>query len=404
MAVMATAAWAQAPAKAPAVKDQGEYDLTAAVQKEADPQKKLDLLNQWEQKYPESDYKTQRTLMTMQTESALAMKAMQPNAPAGDQDAGQKAARHLIENSDKYFADDNKPAGATADQWKEAKMQIGVQAHTALATVAMAKKTPATDAAAEGELKKVLEIAPMSASTSYTLGTLILRQRKIERYPEALYLIARATTDTGPLALVPAGKKAAEDYLKKAYIGYHGSDEGLEELMKASVASPLPPADFKIRSITDIEKEKEGDAAAFAAANPDIAFWRTIKAALTAADGGAAYFEQIKGSEIPPADSAYKMFRAKVVAQNSPKELLVNVDNIVGDATLQFENPLKGTVEAGTAFKFKGVIESFVKDPYMVTFTGLAKEDTDGLPATAFVAAPAAKPAVRRPPVTKKKK
>ena len=39
-----------AAAKAPAVKDQGEYDLTVAIQKETDPQKQLDLLRQWEQK------------------------------------------------------------------------------------------------------------------------------------------------------------------------------------------------------------------------------------------------------------------------------------------------------------------------------------------------------------------
>lgn len=397
--VMVTAAWGQA--KAPAVKDQGEYDLTVALTKETDLQKKLAILNDWEQKYPETDFKSVRMLTMMQTESGLAAKAMQPNAPAGDLDAGQKASTHLIDALDKYFSDENKPAQATADQWKDAKLQIGIQAHTALATIVMTKKTPAMDAVAEAELKKVLDLSPKSASTSYTLGTLILRQRKIERFPEAFYLIARATTVDGPLALAPAGKKAAEDYLKKAYNGYHGSDDGLDLVMKATSAGPLPPSGFTVESITDINKKQEGDAAAFAAAHPDLAFWRTLRGGLTAADGDA-YFANVKGSEIPPQDGAFKMFKAKVISQPTPGSLLVNVDNLAGDATLTFENPLKGTVDAGLEFTFKGVIDSVTKDPYMLSFAGVAKEDTDGLPATAFVAEkpkPVARP---RPPAKKK--
>jgi tetratricopeptide (TPR) repeat protein len=397
--VFTVGAWAQAP-KAPAVKDQGEYDLTQAITKEADPQKKLDLLNQWEQKYPESDFKGQRAIMMMQTEGQIAGKGAQPGASAGDLDTSQKAAQHLIDNLDKYMADDNKPAAATADQWKDAKQQVAVQAHTALATIDMSRKTPAADGSAETEFKKILELTPNNASASYTLGTLILRLKKVERYPEALYYIARAIDDSGPLALTPAGKKAAEDYLKRAYNGYHGSNDGLDDVMKAAMASAIPPSGFTIESITDIQKKQEGDAAAFATAHPDLALWRTIKAALTAADGDA-YFTQVKGSEIPPqeGDVKFKMFTGKVVAQNSPKELLVNVDSPVGDATLQFEAALKGTIEVGTEVKFKGVIDAYTKDPYMLTFTGMGKEDVDGLPAAAFAAAPARKPR----PVTKKK-
>src|SRR3954465_12973747 len=96
----------------------------------------------------------------------------------------------------------------------------------------------------------------------------------------------------------------------------------------------------------------------------------------------------IKGSEAPPQDGAFKMFPAKVVAQPSPKELLVNVDNLAGDATLQFETPLKGTIDPGTAIKFKGVFESVIKDPYMLTFSGLGKDDVEGILAAAFAGAP----------------
>jgi len=124
--ILAASAWAQAPAaapagKAPAVKDQGEYDLTQSIQKEADPQKKLDLINQWEQKYPDSDFKGPRLLTRMQTESAVAVKGAQPNAAAGDVDAAQKGAQSLADNLEKYFADENKPAAfhRMAEFWFE---------------------------------------------------------------------------------------------------------------------------------------------------------------------------------------------------------------------------------------------------------------------------------------------
>ena len=397
--VLSASAWAQAPAAAPAVKDQGEYDLTQAIQKENDLVKKLDLLSQWEQKYPDSAFKGTRMLMKLQTESAIAPKAMAPNAPAADLANGQKAAQDLVDSLDTYFADANKPAQATAQQWQDTKQQVAFTAHMVLATVAMAKKDAAGDTTAEAEYKKALEINPGSAQTSFQLGMLILRERNIARMSDALYDIARAAGDTGPLALPPQGKQAVDNYLKKAYEGYHGDDSGLEDLKKNALAASLPPAGFHIESVTEIQAKQEGDAAAFAAANPDIALWRTIRDALKA-DGGDKYFADIKGALIPPEGKPeLTMFRAKVISQPSPKELLVNVDSIAGDATLQFDAPLNGMVDPGTAFKFKGEPDSFVKEPYMLTFTGMAKEDVDGLPDSLFKAAPAK----RRAPVTKKK-
>jgi len=391
-------ALAQAPApKAPAVKDQGEYDLIQAVQKEKDPQKQMGLLKEWEQKYPDSDFKGPRAIQVAQTEGQIAAKGQQTGATPADMDAAQKAAQDLVDNLDKYLSPENKPATATDDVWKQARQQLELQGYTVLGTIAMSKKTPDGDAAAEKHFRKLLELSPGYASIAYTLGTLILRERKVERIPEALFYIARAIQITGPQALTADGKKAAETYLKKAYAGYHGDEGGLEDVKKVALTATFMPPDFKIESVTDIAKKQEGDAAAFAAANPDIALWRTIRSALTAADGDA-YFAMIKDSAVPPEGGGFTMFRAKVVSQPSPKELLVNVDNLAGDATLKFENPLKGTVDPGTPFKFKGVIDSYQKDPYTLTFTA-DKEDVDGLPASLFAAAP---PARKRTPAKKK--
>jgi hypothetical protein len=390
VSVFPTGARAQAPAaKAPAVKDQGEYDIAQAAGKETDPQKKLDLLRQWEQKYPDSDFKGTRSVQIAQAESQIAGKAQQPGATPADLDAAQKAAQDLVDNLDKYLSPENKPAGATDAQWSQAKQQITLQAHSVLAAVAVAKKD---DAKAEAEYRKLLALDPNSASTAYSLGTLIYRQKKLERIPEALFWIARSVEMTGPEALTAQGKAAADKFLKQAYAGYHGDESGLDDVKKVALSATAMPADFKIESQLDIQKKQEGDAAAFATAHPDLALWRTIRDALTA-DGGDAYFGQVKDSQIPPQDGAFKMFPAKVVSQ-SGKELVVSVDNAAGDATLRFENPLKGTVDPGTAFMFKGVVDSFTKVPYMLTLTA-DKDDIEGLPATLFAGAP---PARKRAP------
>jgi hypothetical protein len=395
--VLSAGAWAQAPA-APQWKDQGEFDLAQSINKETDPQKKLDLVGQWEQKYPDSALKGQRMLMKMQIESGIAPKALMANAPAADLAAAQKAAQDLVDNLDNYFADTNKPAQLTADQWQGAKQQVALLSHTVLATVAMAKKDAADDATAEAEFKKALEVNPNSAQTSYQLGMLILREKNVARMPDALFEIARAIGDTGPLALAPQAKQQVDAYLKKAYEGYHGDATGLEDLKKAAMAGALPPAGFHIESVTEIQQKQEGDAAAFAAAHPDLALWRQIRDALKG-DGGDKYFEDLKGAQVPPEGQAgFTMFPAKVISQPSPKELLVSVDGAAGDATLQFDAPLNGMVDAGTALKFKGVVDSFTKEPYMLTFTGMAKEDIEGLPDSLFKAAPP-----KRRPAPKKK-
>jgi hypothetical protein len=343
--------FAQAPAaKAPAVKDQGEYDLIQAAQKEKDPQKQLDILKQWEQKYPDSDFKSMRSIQTAQTEGQIALKGLQPGAAPADADAALKAAQDLIDNLDKYLASENKPATATDDQWKQAHQALEQQAHTVIGMIAMAKKTPDGDATAEKEFRKLMSINPGDASATYNLGSLVLRERKVERIPEGLFYIAKAIQISGPQALPAPTKTPAETYLKKAYAGYHGDETGLDDVKKVAMSAAFMPPDFKIKSITDIQKEQEGDAAAFATAHPDIALWRQIRMALTAPDGDA-YFGMIKGSAVPP-EGAFTMFNAKVISQPSPNEILANVDNLAGDATLKFEGPLKGTVDPGTAFKF----------------------------------------------------
>lgn len=59
------------PAAAPLRRSQAEMLLAAAVQKQSDPRRKLDLLQQWQQRYPESGFSTQRLQLYLNTYSQL---------------------------------------------------------------------------------------------------------------------------------------------------------------------------------------------------------------------------------------------------------------------------------------------------------------------------------------------
>jgi hypothetical protein len=378
-----------AQAAAPQWKDQGESDAGLAAQKENDPTKKLELLKTWGSKYPDSQFKSQRDLMMAGAYQAIATGAFgKTDGPALD--AGGKAAQSIVDNLDTWFSAAAKPAQVSDDQWKQARGQFELQAHSVLGWVAMQKKD---NTGAEAEFKKVLALDPTQAQISYYLGNVEIRQSNINKYSEALYSLARAVSVTGTNALQPAAKGPAQTFLKRAYEGYHGDSSGLDDLMKlAAGGKPLPEADFHIKSIKEITAAQAQDDATFKSQHPDLWFWRNvIKKGLV--EQGDSYFASLKDVALPPESEPYKMFKAKVVSQNSPKELLVSIDELVGDATIKFDEPLKGTVDGGTEIQFKGIVESYTKEPFNVAFTiDDVKADITGLPASAFGAV-AKKPA-----------
>ena len=109
----------------------------------------------------------------------------------------------------------------------------------------------------------------------------------------ALYYFARAATYDGTGGLAPAGRQQAMNYVQRAYKGYHGSDEGFNDLLATAKAQPTPAADYHIKSAGEIAKAKQEDQQkkdeAEAASHPELVLWKNIKTQLTAADG-ATYF------------------------------------------------------------------------------------------------------------------
>jgi tetratricopeptide (TPR) repeat protein len=397
------------------VKDQGEYDIYNAVSKETDPNKQLQLLQTWKEKYPDSDFKEDRAAMVAQDYAKLgkpaeAIKASQDvlavnpknltalvtivnnaihvNPPTPESlSAGEQAANSLISNIDAL-----KPAGVKDADWDSAKSQIEQLAQTTLGWVKMQQKQ---NDAAEAAFRKVLQTNPKNGQVSYWLGTVQYAQKK---FAPSLFEFARAATYTGEGALPDSVRQGAEQFLQRAYKGYHGSDEGLDNLKKMAATAALPPDDLKIASVTDIAQGQQAAEEDFLKAHPDIKLWRVLRDALKA-DGGEAYFEKnVKDALIPPQEGDFKMFKGKLVSMENPKELILAVDDTdgpTGDATLVFEAAIKGKLEPGAEIEFAGAPQSYTKDPYNMKFV-VDRKNVTGLPAAA------ATPPARRPPVKKK--
>ena len=223
--------FAQAPQKK--VKDQGEYDIYTAVSKETDPNKQLQLLQTWKEKYPDSDFKEDRAAMVAQDYAKLgkpaeAIKAAQDvlavnpknlaalvtivnnaihvNPPTPESlSAGEQAANSLLNNLDAL-----KPEGVKDADWNTAKTQIQQLALTTLGWVKMQQKQ---NDAAEDAFKKVLQANPNNGQVSYWLGTVLYAQKK---YVPGLFEFARAAVFSGTGALPDSVRQSADQFLQRA--------------------------------------------------------------------------------------------------------------------------------------------------------------------------------------------
>ncbi len=444
-----TAQPGQPAAKKP--KDQGEYDIANEVAKDlgANPpnaQKAIADLTTWTTKYPESDYKDDRLLQFMQAYGALNQsdKVLEYSGQLVSRDVtalfpdkasvlqilfrtaasasdlmgkvtatpaqvatGEKAAKQLQAFLPTYFTAANKPPAATDEQWQQAKKQLD---DVAVATLNSAVLYPGTAAlkqkdfkGAEAAFKTAMQANPDNAMLAYNLGSAILQQKDLAKFSEGLYEMARAASlDPAKGGIADAKMRSDVDaYLKKVYTSFHGSDEGIDELKQLAVATPLPPADFKIKTATEIANEKEEK---FRAQYPELAQWLAIKGALSAPDGQQYFTSSLESAAIP----ALKGVIVESKPACYPTEILVAVPEPdqktapVAEITLKFDPAFKGKPLVGQEFKFVAVPSAFTREPFMLTLD----VDEEKLPDIKVDAcpAPAAKkgaPTTKGAPATK---
>lgn len=397
------AAAGQAPAKN--YKDRAEYDLFSKITQTTDPKARLELLNTWQDKYPQTDFAAERLQIFVATLAQLAqpdptqrqpllnkcqelLKADPKNANAlylvsywGQAVGGNNpspelqsqvdsAAHAFISGADEAFAPANMPKGITAADFEKAKkIRIGV-AHKALAWVAIAKKDNAT---AESEYKASLTTNPDQGPVSAEYARLLYDEKKI---PEALFQYARAAQFDGPGALPPATRTQLLEFFNKAYKGYKGNSDGADQLLAQAKTAALPPDGFAIASASDAAK-KEADAMNKRMdSDPAFKLWYTIKTNLVGDQSDSFFASSVKDFEIPAGAEGVKNFSGTVISidpADKPTKVVLGVeDPAKGDAALLFSQPLPAsaldTIKVGGKLEFDGVVDSFVKDPYMLTF------------------------------------
>ncbi|MGC9972992.1 MAG: hypothetical protein ABSE56_20625 [Bryobacteraceae bacterium] len=415
------AAWGQTPQpKKPEWKDRAEYDLEQSAEKEQDPKKKLDLLNQWKKDYPNTDFKMLRLDQYLATYRALQDAAnsldtaqemlredpkyinalfwtcllvvsSKDGSPAR-LDIGEKAANTLVSNLDEFFAPDKKPAAATDAAWKQARTDLAALANRTLGWVNKERKNQPE---AEKYITEDLKLNPNDAEASYWLGTII--RQKPERMSEALFQFARAAAYDGPGAMDATTRQTVLEYITKVYTSFHGQDaDGLRQLLALAKTQALPPAGFKVLSEDEVKEQKLQQKGKD---NPSLPFWvKAIKEPLTAADGVQTFESNVKNAMIPPPDQP--ALQGAVIScepARNPKTVTVGIENpSVPEVKLVFEVPLARPAEPGTIIKFRGVATAFTKHPFLLTFE-VDKKDLSGWPAPA----PAKKAATHK--ATKKK-
>jgi hypothetical protein len=213
--------WAIAPGRAfgqappqKKVKDQTEFDLYNNAVKETDPAKKLQYVNQWTEKYPDTDFKEERLQLYDQLNQpakvmefgvkllgsdpknlvALTLVAGNvqklPNATADQMMAAQSAAQTLLDNLDSL-----KPAGTADAAWQQVRPRLEELAKGTQLWIAGKPGDDAVQkkdyAAAEQAFTKAQQQYPDNAQFAYKLGSALVSQRDPNKFPLAIYEIAR---------------------------------------------------------------------------------------------------------------------------------------------------------------------------------------------------------------------
>ncbi|HJZ98012.1 MAG TPA: hypothetical protein VKE70_15990 [Candidatus Solibacter sp.] len=408
------------------VKDQAEYDLFNQTLKDANnPAQQIKDLDQWTQKYPDSDYKDDRLDYYIQAYNANKQPAKVlevgsqlmardlksvfkdpkqgpgqvlrilylmsvnilslPNASPDQIAAGEKAARALGDYANEYFTAANKPANTSDADWAKTKNDVSNLSKTVIMNLvsrpgneALAKyradKNPKNCEPAEAAFTNAMKQFPDSAALAYGLGQAQVCLYKIqpEKISAGLYEMARAVALDPTLGGTAPDPKAIEKYLNSVYTQYHGPDDaGLAELKSLAKNSPFPPAGFKIKSESEIITENEEK---LKQSNPQLAMWLNVKKSLN--DSGEAYFnEQMKEHQLPKLKGT--IVEAKPACR--AKELVVALSDATHpEVTLRMVNAegtaaaLTGKPETGIEIQWEGVPTAFSKEPFNVTM------DADG--------------------------
>ena len=390
------------PQAAPAKnwKSRDEYDAFTAMANEKDNNKKISLAEAFLQKYPNSDFKDGAYVVEMQTYQLLgeadkavdaAHKILEANPAQPNQlealrflsfvfpfaykaDASDAAAKLSRAESDakqglEALQKLQKPAGVSDEQFNQAVRGLRAVFNGTVGFVALQRKDYA---AALTSYKAAAEDNPSDWYVFFRMGLAYLLSNPHD-YDHGIWDIARAYD----LAKAANDTNAAEfeKYLRQTYIGYHGNDQGLQDIITQAASSPNPPEGFKV---TAMEAPKH-------TGNPLVDQFNDMTYPLKfGGETAQKQWDALKGQPLEfggVVDSVEK--------GTDPGTYLVRIDILdqskatpgVYDIELKdTKQPNVKNLVAGDAVRFKGVMDSYTATPNVVVTVVGEVTEPDPLP------------------------
>lgn len=256
------------------------------------------------------------------------------------------------------------PAGEGSQQFDQKKAQSAFIFNRAEGFVGLQRKQYAS---AISDLKSAVAANNKDVSSYYWLGIAELSQKPNPDFNSGIFYIARASSLAPQTAVI-------SQYLNKVYTGYHGSADGLQEVLQAAAASPEPPAGFKIQSATEIAEAQQDAAiaAAQAARAKQMAVpyppntFRGMKQRLMNPSTSTEEWRQIKGQ-------GYQ-FEGEVVSSTGRSvEVAVDpfdIQDKKADVHLVLTAPHRGTLSPGDKVILEGIATELQTTPdFMLTLS-----------------------------------
>jgi tetratricopeptide (TPR) repeat protein len=359
-----------------------------AMANEKDPNKKVQLAEAFLTKYASSDFKEGAYIVEMQTykqqqqtDKAVdaAHKALQANpdsldalnflsfvfpftykGDAPDHDAklaeAEADAKHGLEVVQKL----QKPANAPEDQFNQAVKSLRDVFNGSIGFVDLQRKDYAGAITAD---KAAAEDNPSDEYVFYRMGLAYLYSNPHD-YDNGIWYLARAVA----LAKTAGDTNAPEfeKYLKQTYVGYHGNDQGLEDIVNQAKTSPNPPSGFKVGAMEAPKKTGNPLVDQFNDMTYPLKFGgETAQKQWDALKGQPLEFGGSVDSVVKGTDPGVNLVRIDILDPSKATPGVYDIE--LKDST----QPNVKNLQPGDLIRFKGTMDSYTATPnLMVTVVG----------------------------------
>jgi tetratricopeptide (TPR) repeat protein len=365
---------------------------------EKDPNKKIELADAFLQKYPDSFVKDAAYITKMQVYAQLnqvpnaieaareALKASPDNLQAlsylaftfpfvfkADDDPTSAAklsqaesdSQHGLELLEKL----KKPENVTDEQFNQYVKGQRANFNNTMGFVALQRKDYPT---ALTHFKAAAEDNPADIYTFYRMGLAYLYSDPPD-YDHAVWNLARS------VSLAKASNNAAgtqiSSFLSKVYVGFHGNEEGLPEIIAQAATSPTPPEGFQVKPMPVPEKT----------GNPSVDAFNQMAVPLKLGGPRAQeIWSKLKGQPVELAgfvDSVEKapdsdVYLVRIDLLDSSKQAEGVYDIELRDST----QPNVKNLGSGVGVHFKGTLEAYTATPNFVLTLGHGEINPDEIP------------------------